>query len=46
VGQFESEISEGAATLGEAAKFGAPGTPLRKNGAWRPKIDRVAPNNV
>jgi hypothetical protein len=46
VGQFQFGINEGPATLGEAPKFGAPRTPLRKNGAWRPVLDRPPPNYV
>jgi hypothetical protein len=45
-GQVDCRIGEGTQSLAGGCKFGAPCTPLTKNGAWRPVLDRVAPNIV
>jgi hypothetical protein len=45
VDQFDFGNSEGTAQ-GDSQEFGAPRTPLRKNGAWRSKTVGGAPNYV
>jgi len=43
---LNAESAKARIRCGEAPKFGGPRAPLRKNGARRPEIDRVAPNNI